>query len=153
MKRSLLYTAITILFFTSNIMANKSNTSTTCNNTPMCIDDKKFSIVVKKIMRRGHTVIIQIEYTSKVKYVSIGFSTIYVAGGVTLLDNRGEEFVIKGKEIANFKLRKNEKKILSFKFKGDEKKPISEPFDLILKTNQGELTLFNLKSSTDSKQN
>lgn len=115
----------------------------TCSNQSTCIDEKNFRLDVKRVSKRGSTVIVQVEYLCKNK-LAINYSK----GFVELMDAKGNEFKIDGKEISTFYLYQGENKVVSFKFKSTKDKQITEPFDLIIKADRphGELTLFDLKS-------
>ena len=118
-----------------------------CNNKSTCVNDKEFYVEVKRVVRRGDVVIVQLEYTAK-RNIYIGFSTLTFKGYAMILDAKGEEFKIEGKEISNFGINKGQNKVVSFRFKGNEKKKIIEPFDLTIRTNDGEITLFDLKQES-----
>jgi len=122
-----------------------------CDNRSTCVNNKDYYLEVKRVDRRGDVVIIQLEYTSKAYNLYTNFTDGKFEGYVMILDAKGQEFVIKGKEISNFHLKNHEKKVLSFRFKGVGKKRIIEPFDLIMRTNSGEITLFDLKEKNRFK--
>lgn len=115
-----------------------------CSNQANCIDQKNFSLKVKRVSKRGNIIIVQVEYISKESQLYIGYSE----GFAELMDTKGNEFRIDGKKISSFKINKDENKIVSFKFKGTKDKQITEPFDLTINARRphGELTLFDLKS-------
>jgi len=117
-----------------------------CDSKSTCVNDKNFYVEVKRVVRRGDVMIVQLEYTGKSwrQYHFKFFERPFI-GNATILDAEGNEFTINGKEISNFFLSEKEKKTLSLKFRGDKQKKITEPFDLTIKTRDDEITLFDLK--------
>ena len=124
-----------------------------CDNRSTCVDDKNYYVEVKRVVRRGDIVIVQLEYTGK---TAINFSVYFKSGNfkghALILDAQGHEFKISGKEISNFGVKLGQKKIVSFRFSGNESTKIIEPFDLTVKTEDGEFTLFDLKQESRFRQ-
>lgn len=118
-----------------------------CDNKSTCVDDKSFYVEVKRVVRRGEVVIVQVVYTGKVYGT---FNAYFYSGYAVILDAQGNEFKINGKNISKFHIKEGEKKVVSLKFRGDEKKKIVEPFDLTIKAQapHGEITLFDLKQDS-----
>jgi len=120
-----------------------------CDNKSTCVNDKNFYVEVKRVVRRGNIVIVQLEYTGK-RNTSDKFYAYFgnTSGFAMILDAEGQEIKVVGKDIANFRIGYGEKKVVSFRFKGDDKKKIVEPFDLTIKADSphGEITLFDLKT-------
>lgn len=117
-----------------------------CNNKSTCVDDQKFYVEVKRVVKRGEVLIVQLTYigkTARPHYFEFTHNSF--EGHVSILDANGQEFKVSGKEISDFYLAKEEKKVISFKFKGDKQNKITMPFDLTIKTYTDEVTLFDLK--------
>jgi hypothetical protein len=132
-----------ILFLVS---LNAFSDSKKCDNASSCIESNYFSANVTKVSKRGKIFIIQIRYLSEVGVNS--FDVDFKGGFASLLDANGNEFLINGKNIIGFSIRRKEKRVLSLKFKSNGENQIAEPFDLTIKGSKehGEITFFNLKS-------
>jgi hypothetical protein len=124
-----------------------------CDNKSTCVNDKNFYVEVKRVVRRGDVIVIQLQYVGKT-YNPYYFKFTYNSfeGYATILDAEGNEFKISGKEISDFTLKEGQKKIISFKFRSDKQKKIVEPFDLTIKTQDDEITLFDLKQESRFRQ-
>jgi hypothetical protein len=117
-----------------------------CDNKSTCVNDKNFYVEVKRVVRRGEFIIVQLEYIGKTQgHYFFHFAYNSFEGYAVILDDEGNEFKVSGKEISKFNLRRGAKKIISLRFRGDKQKKIVEPFDLTIKTYNDEITLFDLK--------
>jgi len=117
-----------------------------CNNQSTCVNDKNFYVEVKRVVKRGDVYIVQLEFRGKTsRHYYMVFTQNSFKGYASILDAKGNEFIIPGDQISDFYMEQGDKKVVSFKFKGDEKKKIAEPFDLTIKTKDDEFTLFDLK--------
>ena len=117
-----------------------------CDNKSTCVNDKNFYVEVKRVVRRGDVIVVQLEYVGKT-YNPYYFKFAYKSfeGYAVILDAQGNEFKIEGKERSTFALKEGHRKVVSFKFRSDKEKKIIEPFDLTIKTYSDEITLFDLK--------
>lgn len=152
MKEKLLKLVVVLCLFTFSHAENKL-TIPQCDNKSTCVNDKNFYVEVKRVVRRGDVIVVQLEYVGKTyNPYYFEFTQNSFEGYAVILDAQGNEFKIEGKEISEFTLKKGHKKVVSLKFRGDKKKKIVEPFDLTIKTRNDEITLFDLKQESRFRQ-
>jgi len=151
MKLKILSLVVILFVMSSLTVLSKEVTLPQCDNKSTCVNDKNFYVEVKRVVRRGDVVIVQLVYIGK-RNRSDKFYAYFgnTSGYAMILDSEGHEFKIIGKDIENFRIGYGEKKVVSFRFGGDEKKKIVEPFDLTIKADRphGEITLFDLKQES-----
>jgi len=124
-----------------------------CDNKSTCVNDKNFYVEVKRVVRRGDVIVIQLQYIGKTyNPYYFEFTHNSFEGYATILDAEGNEFKVPGKERSDFTLKEGQEKIVSFKFRSDKQKKIVEPFDLTIKTYSDEITLFDLKQESRFRQ-
>ncbi len=146
MKTKILVCLMALFLISSSLFA-KNEVEFSCDDKLACVNDKDFYAIVKRVVRRGDIVTIQLEYTSKqhARYFRFTYGKEF-EGYALIIDAQGQEFKVEGKNISDFKLGKGEKKVMSLRFAGDQKKKIHEPFDLTIKALEphGEITFFDL---------
>ncbi len=152
MKLKILSLVVILGLLSANVSAEELKLPK-CDNKSTCVNDKNFFVEVKRVVRRGDVIVVQLAYKGKTSSsYSFYFTYNSFEGYAVILDAMGNEFKVSGKEISNFFLSKGENKIVSLKFRGDEKKKIVEPFDLTIKTYNDEITLFDLKQESRFRQ-
>ena len=142
MKLKSILLAFALLFLPISTVAQEIE----CNNKSTCVKDNDLFVTVKKIVKRGKVLIIQLEFYALGK-LYLDFSGGKKGEGAILLDSNGNEFKLNG--ISNIKLYSGENRVISLRFKDD----IKEPFDLTIKTKYREFTLFGLNSEGQTKNN
>jgi len=114
-----------------------------CKLENHCVVDKQFTVQVTNIRKRGKFILLQVKYG----FLKHGYSINYE--GASLIDNKGNEGIIKGEVIAKIKVSSNDIggfKNVSFKFKAKDFE-WGDTFDLEVKADDphGSVAFFDLK--------